>query len=133
MKTKIGQLLREISEETSVLSLHIHDLPKLLEIIELGEPAVPILLDHLREYLKEDEAGYVDSDFLDYAPWYAIIALTRITQANPIKPGHDGRLKNIVQDWFNWSENPEGAKQGGGNLTYWPDLEKSESEGGGPP
>ena len=125
-KAKIGQLLREISEETAVLSFHIHDHPKLLKIIELGKPAVPILLDHLREFVKAREAEYAEPyNFMDYAPWYAVIALTRITKAN-LKPEHAGRLINIVQDWFDWSENPEVAEKGGGDLTYWPLDENGE-------
>lgn len=126
---KITKLLREISKETSLLSFHIHDHPKLEEIIAIGRDAVPILLDHLRDFLKAQANNYENCDFNDYAPWYAIIALSRITQVNPIKPEHAGRLTDIIQDWLAWSKNPDTLAEGGGNLSYWPlDNRPTESE-----
>jgi hypothetical protein len=117
LKTKIAALLREISEKTSIYSFHIYDQPQLLEIIALGDEAVPFLLEHLKESKAAEIAKYDGYDFYDYSPWYAIIALTRITGANPIKPEHAGRLYNIVDDWLTWKPEDENA---GGNLTYWP-------------
>ena len=102
------RLLEEISDETCFLSYHIYDHPKLLEIVALGNDAVSILLDYLQRSLKET----------NYLPgiWYAIIALGQITGANPIKEGHAGRLRNIIEDWIAWDGKPcEGA-----DLTYWP-------------
>lgn len=124
MNKKINKLLREISEETSIFSFHIYDHPKLLEIIALGEEAVPILLEHLRESELAEKAQYAEPyDFHDYSPWYAIIALRGITKVNPIKPEHAGRLFEIIHDWLDWAENPDILPEGGGNLTYWPSDE----------
>jgi len=118
---KVNKLLREISEETGCLSFHIHDHPKLLEIIALGEDAVSDLLEHLKESELADKAHYKEPyDFNDYSPWYAITALTQITKINPIKPQNAGRLFEIIHDWLDWAENPDTVVEGGGDLTYWP-------------
>jgi len=115
MKTKIKELLAEISRETSCLSFHIYDHPKLQKIVKMGDDAVPILLEHLAQYKKM--RGADGRERLEYAPWYIIIALTQITEANPIKPEHAGRLSNIVDDWLRWKP---GDIDKNGSLTYWP-------------
>jgi len=118
---KVNKLLREISKETSVLSFIIPDHPKLLEIIAIGEDAVPVLLEHVKESAVANKAGYPEPyDFHDYSPWYAFVALGQITKVNPIKPDNAGRLYDITQDWLDWAENPDTLSEGVGNLTYWP-------------
>ena len=102
------RLLEEISDETCILSYHIHDHPKLLEIVALGDKATPVLLDYLKRSL--DEVNYLPGI------WYAIIALGQITGANPIKAGHEGRLRHIIEDWVAW----DGKPCDGADLTYWP-------------
>jgi len=120
----INKLLREISLETSILSFIIQDHPKLEEIIAIGNDAIPVLLDHLRDHLKAVATNYEKCDFHDFSPWYALLALGRITQVNPIKPEHAGRLTAIIQDWLVWSENPDTLpkieEQARPNLFYWP-------------
>jgi len=120
----INKLLREISLETSVLSYMIQDHPKLEEIITIGNDAIPVLLDHLRDYLKAADTNYENCDFHDFSPWYALIALGRITQINPMKREHAGKLNSIIQDWLAWDENPdtlpEAGEQTRPNLFYWP-------------
>lgn len=104
MKNKISTLLKEISVETSCLSFHIDDHPKLLKIVAFGEDAVPILLDHLCKSRDAELAKYEGYEFHDYAPWYAILALGKITGEFPIKPENAGRLFGIIEDWLRWSK-----------------------------
>lgn len=114
MKNKIKELLKEISEETEILSFFIYDHPKLIEIVNFGNPAVPILVD----YLKRAKANR-DNNYLP-GIWYAIIALGQITQKNPIKPQNSGFLPGIIDDWLDWSVNPNSGSDAGASLTYWP-------------
>lgn len=114
MKKQITTLLAEISEETRVLSFHKHDHPKLLQIVAMGDEAVPILRDHLRDYLKDRSEN---GESLEWAPWYAILALGMITKANPVKEEYAGRLLEIINAWLQWKPEDENQK---GALTYWP-------------
>jgi len=93
IEEKIHILLDEIADETCLLSYHIEDHPKLLEIVGLGDSALPVLFDFID--------GGKDSS---YTPgiWYAIAALPMITKECPIKPGHEGRLLEIIKDWLEW-------------------------------
>ena len=82
---KTNGILREISEETSFLSFTIYDHPKLQEIVDIGNQAIPILLDHLRKSVLAEKAHYRGPyDFNDYAPRYASAALRGITNSNPL-------------------------------------------------
>lgn len=119
LETKIAGLLRQISLATGLYSFHIPNQPQLLEIIAIGDDAIPFLLQHIKECKNAEETKYRGLDFNDYAPWYAIIALGRTTGANPIKPGNDGRLRAIIDDWLVWKPEDENSD---GNLTYWPDA-----------
>ena len=100
---KTNGILREISEETSFLSFTIYDHPKLQEIVDIGNQAIPILLDHLRKSVLAEKAHYRGPyDFNDYAPRYASAALRGITNSNPVKPEHRGNLFKSIQDWLDW-------------------------------
>jgi hypothetical protein len=102
MKTKVADLLRQISEKTCVHSFHIPDQPQLLKIIALGDEAVPFLLEHLKVSKEAELARYRGYEFYEYAPWYAFAALREITGADPMKPEHAGRLYDIIDDWLAW-------------------------------
>lgn len=100
---QITAALRKISEDTSILSFHVEH-ERLDEIVGLGEVAIPILIEHLREAMMADKDRYVHYDLYDYAPWYAMRALGRITGAQPIKPGNEGRLHAMCEDWYEWHD-----------------------------
>lgn len=100
---KINKILRKISEETSFLSFLVSDHPKIQEIVDIGNEAIPILLDHLRKSVLAEKAHYRGPyDFQDYAPTYACAALRGITNYNPVKPEHRGNLFKSIQDWLDW-------------------------------
>jgi hypothetical protein len=101
MRNKIKSALRQISEDTSFYSFFVeHD--RLDEIVEMGEDAVPYLIEHLEESIKADANGFVDYDFDDYTPWYTMAALRRITGARPIREKNRGRLIESIKDWTEW-------------------------------
>jgi hypothetical protein len=57
-------------------------------IIEMGRDAVPHIINQLRR-----------------KPNHLFDALMRITKANPIKPNHAGRIKEMAKDWIEWYDN----------------------------
>jgi hypothetical protein len=57
------------------------------EIVKLGEKVVP----HIINVLKSQ-------------PDYLFVALKRITNENPVKPEHRGRIKEMSRDWIEWWE-----------------------------
>jgi hypothetical protein len=59
--------------------------PAYLEIIDLGEPVVPLLLDELQR----------EPDF-----WFA--ALQKITGADPVPKTSAGKIKEMAKAWLDW-------------------------------
>jgi hypothetical protein len=59
--------------------------PAYKAIIELGEPAVPLLLQEL-----DGEPDH----------WFA--ALRAITSANPVRPEDQGDLEKMAESWIEW-------------------------------
>src|SRR5271169_6423726 len=54
-------------------------------IIDLGEPAIPLILDEL-----ERETDH----------WF--VALRAITGENPVRPEDQGDLKKMAESWIDW-------------------------------
>jgi hypothetical protein len=59
--------------------------PFFKRIIALGSEVVPYIIEVLRD-----------------TPSFLIVALYRITGANPVKPDHCGRIKEMTRDWVEW-------------------------------
>ena len=76
-------------EETVFLSntARINAHPALLEIISMGEPMVPLILERMR-----DLGGH----------WFE--ALQQITGASPVPPESRGRIREMTQAWLDWGE-----------------------------
>ncbi len=125
LKLKMDKLFRIISEKTSFLSFTVYDQPQLLELINIGEDAVPLLLEHLVEERIANQAEYVGYDFHDYAPMYALTALRVITGTNPIKPEHRGNLSKMADDWLDWRRK---LKRGTWSLTETASRRNNEEE-----
>lgn len=64
------------------------DHPAYREIIGLGSDAIPLLLEELRE-----KPNY-----------YWFFALRKLTNADPVKPEHYGKLELMAQDWLEWAK-----------------------------
>lgn len=69
--------------QSSVRALASH--PAYQRIIGMGDPVVPLLLRELEE--KPDH-------------WFW--ALWAITGIDPVRPEHQGRLRQMAQDWIRW-------------------------------
>ena len=69
-------------------------LPAYQDIIELGEPAVPWILQRLA-----------------HKPDHWFVALSSITGASPVPPASRGRLGEMTAGWLEW-----GRQQGYGTL-----------------
>ena len=61
--------------------------PALREIISLGQPVVPLILERMRS-----QGGH----------WFE--ALQQITGARPVPPESRGRIKKMTQAWLDWGE-----------------------------
>lgn len=96
LKTQILETLRQLSQVNAHLSFHNTNQPLYKELINYGQDAVPILLEHLRHGESHYQGGYA------FGAWWATIALSELTGQNPIKKGHQGRLKLIIDDWLAW-------------------------------
>jgi len=90
LKTQVLETLKQLGEVNAHLSFHNTNQPLYKKLINCGQDAIPILLEHLR-YDKSHA-------------WWAIIALSELTGQNPIKNGHQGRLKLIIGDWLAWDD-----------------------------
>lgn len=58
-----------------------------LEIIALGNPAIPLIIDELKN----------NPDY-----WFA--ALREITRQDPVRPEHKGNFELMRRDWLQWAE-----------------------------
>ena len=61
--------------------------PAYREIISMGEPVVPLILENMRE-----TGGH----------WFK--ALRDITGANPVKPSDRGKIAVMQESWLEWGE-----------------------------
>jgi hypothetical protein len=77
------QWRRETRNVSSMSVMVMH--PAYQRIVGLGQDAVGLLLKELEER----------KDF-----WFW--ALASITGANPVKPGHEGRISLMAADWIEW-------------------------------
>jgi len=72
------------SSSMQLAALH----PVYRKIIELGRPVVPYLINDMKS------TG---------THWF--IALSAITDADPILEQHAGDVTSMIQDWVNWNNN----------------------------
>ena len=87
MDERFQQLVSRWSEDTSFMS-SMSDMvahPAYLEIIEMGERAVPLLLLELK-----NRSGH----------WFS--ALSTITGENPIPAESRGRFEEMSEAWLDW-------------------------------
>lgn len=89
LETRFRQLARKWINETEYLSsaARMAEHPTYQEIIQLGQPAVPLLLAELRRR----------PDF-----WFA--ALRAITGENPVPPQSAGKVKDMAAAWLAWGQ-----------------------------
>lgn len=69
---------------TTQMSRH----PAYQEIIKLGTPVIPLLLEDLKKN-----------------PLCWLNALQEITGINPVKPEQRGRIKQMAEAWLDWGKN----------------------------
>lgn len=88
MEPNMNQLLDQLIQETQIFSdpnqLLIH--PIAIDLIKNGKESIPIILH------KMNETGH-----------YLGLLLSEITGENPVLPEHRGIIKEMIQDWNNWS------------------------------
>lgn len=87
LEQKFQKLTEEWHRETAMLSLvsQMAAHPAYQKIINMGKPAIPLLLKEL-----ETEPDY----------WFW--ALREITRENPVQPEQQGRLKQMAQAWLQY-------------------------------
>lgn len=81
-----SQWQSEVAGMSSMAQMSQH--PAYQEIINLGQQIVPLLLLELKAN-----------------PLYWLTALSQITEENPVKPEHRGRIKQMALDWMEWGKN----------------------------
>ena len=88
-RERFNELAYQWEKETVLLSSTSQAIkhPAYQEIVSLGEPAVPLLLDRMRE-----TGGHWDH------------ALRAITGANPVKPADRGKIAVMQASWLEWGE-----------------------------
>ena len=74
---------KDTEADSSITRMIRH--PAYQEIINMGEPVVPLLLDELQR----------EPDF-----WFA--ALQKITGADPVPKGSAGKINEMVKAWIDW-------------------------------
>ena len=88
-RERFEALADQWEEETVLLSnserKNAH--PALQEIIRMGPPMVPLILERMRS-----QGGH----------WFA--ALQQITGARPVPPESRGRIKEMTKVWLDWGE-----------------------------
>lgn len=115
LKEDVISTLIELATDTAVLSFHDTNHSLYRKLIEFGSDAIDVLINHLR----------YDIDLLcpSRGPrglWWAIIALTELTQQNPIKEGHAGNLKEIISDWLEWDDQNRPKINNKQSIFHWP-------------
>ncbi len=88
-RKRFQELADRWQEETVFLSnsARINAHPALQEIISMGQPVVPLVLERMRS-----QGGH----------WFE--ALRQITGARPVPPESRGRIKGMTQAWLDWGE-----------------------------
>ena len=88
-RERFEALAERWEEETFFLSNseRINAHPALREIISMGQPVVPLILERMRA-----QGGH----------WFH--ALYAITGARPVPPESRGRIKEMTQAWLDWGE-----------------------------
>lgn len=86
LKTLIGLWERETAVLSSISSKVDH--PAYREIVRLGEPAIPHIVNRLR-----------------IVPGHLFLALHEITGQNPTTPDMAGRIQDQCDAWIEWFEN----------------------------
>ena len=81
--------LRKWESETSVISsvAEIQKHGSFVSIVNIGELAIPLILDELR-----------------VEPSLLFLALRRITGEDPVSPSDRGNIKSMVDAWLAWGE-----------------------------
>jgi hypothetical protein len=87
LSEKFNRLYVEWDKESCFMSsiTDMINLPSYQEIINMGYPVVPLILNKLKE----------DPDHLFWA-------LCVITQENPVPYEHQGKIALMAQDWIEW-------------------------------
>jgi hypothetical protein len=80
------QWQREVAGMSSTNRMSQH--PAYQEIINMGNPIIPLLLSELKKN-----------------PLYWFAALSAITGTNPIKAEQKGRVKQMASAWIEWGKN----------------------------
>ena len=83
--TLTTQFIQDTAGMSSTVEMAKH--PAYQEIINIGEPIVPLLLKDLQQN-----------------PLYWLAALRQITQENPVKPEQRGKIKQMAEAWLNWGK-----------------------------
>ena len=91
-RKRFEELADRWEEETFFLSnsARIDAHPALQEIISMGEPVVPLILERMRA-----QGGH----------WFG--ALRQLTGASPVPLESRGRIKEMTQAWLDWGERNE--------------------------
>jgi hypothetical protein len=87
LQEKFKRLLAEVREQSAHLSSIKAKVmvPQYLEIIGMGQPALPFILNELKE-----------------RPSYLFPALRAITGIDPVPPEYRGRLDLMANAWIEW-------------------------------
>ena len=88
-RQRFTELADQWDRETWLLSNSSHAIehPAHKEIVSMGEPVVPLILERMRE---------------DRRHWY--FALRAITGANPVNPADRGKVAIMQEAWLQWGE-----------------------------
>jgi hypothetical protein len=84
-KALVKRWKKDTEADSSILRMIQH--PAYQEIIALGDPAIPLLLEELKR----------EPDF-----WFA--ALRQITGANSALPESAGKVKEMTRAWIKWGK-----------------------------
>jgi hypothetical protein len=79
----VAQWQRDTLLSSSIAQDYTHE--AFLEILTLGKPALPMILEELQE-----NGGH----------WF--LALRLLAEENPIPPEHAGQVKQMREDWLAW-------------------------------
>lgn len=99
LKGRYLELRNRMNYETGHLSMvsRMKRHPVYSEILALGRPAIPIILNEFDRYLQtgEEEA---------FPGWWALAALRDISGEEPDEEGEPGVLRSQVKCWIQWGE-----------------------------
>ena len=86
LEQRFDELAAQWMRERGGASVRVHDHPAYAEILAMGEPAIPLILRHLRD------RGW---------HWYRL--LRELSGENPVPPGESDR-RRVVELWLEWGE-----------------------------